>query len=94
VPVVHDANRIIGFHRWDDRGEFFIVGSLANAAYESGYWLSSRRLGDANWQEIFNTDSDRYGGSNVGNAGRTLRAERGALNIVLPACGVVVFRRK
>jgi 1,4-alpha-glucan branching enzyme len=94
VPIVHDADRVVAFHRWDDRGEFFIAGSLANAAYKSGYGLSSRRLGDANWQEIFNTDSDRYGGSNVGNAARTLRAERGALNVVLPACGVLVFRRR
>ncbi len=94
VPIVHDANRVVAFHRWDDQGEFFIAGSLANAAFKSGYWLSSRRLGDANWQEIFNTDSDWYGGSNVGNAGSTLRAERGALNVVLPACGVLVFRRR
>jgi 1,4-alpha-glucan branching enzyme len=94
VPIVHDANRVVAFHRWDDRGEFFIAGSLADAAYKSGYWLSSRRLGDANWQEIFNTDSDRYGGGNVGNAGSTLRAERGALSVVLPACGVLVFRRR
>jgi 1,4-alpha-glucan branching enzyme len=41
VPIVHDANRVVAFHRWDDRGEFFIAGSLANAAYKSGYLLSS-----------------------------------------------------
>jgi 1,4-alpha-glucan branching enzyme len=94
VSVCHDANRVIAFHRWDDQGEFFIVGSLANAAFKSGYWLSSPRLAGANWQEVFNTDSDSYGGTNVGNAGVTLRAERDALNVVLPACGVLVFLRR
>jgi 1,4-alpha-glucan branching enzyme len=94
VSVCHDANRVIAFHRWDDRGEFFIVGSLANAAFKSGYWLSSPRLGGSTWQEIFNTDSDSYGGANVGNAGVTLRAEHDALNVVLPACGVLVFLRR
>jgi 1,4-alpha-glucan branching enzyme len=94
VTVCHDANRVVAFHRWDDQSEFFIVGSLANAAFKSGYWLSSPRLAGANWQEVFNTDSDSYGGTNVGNAGVTLSAERDALNIVLPACGVLVFLRR
>jgi 1,4-alpha-glucan branching enzyme len=94
VSVCHDANRVIAFHRWDDHGELFIVGSLANAAFKSGYWLSSPRVAGANWQEVFNTDSDSYGGSNVGNAGLTLRAGRDARNVVLPACGGLVFLRK
>jgi 1,4-alpha-glucan branching enzyme len=94
VSVCHDANRVIAFHRWDGQGEFFIVGSLANAAFRSGYRLSSPRLAGANWQEVFNTDSDSYGGTNVGNAGITFRAERDALNVVLPACGVLVFQRR
>ena len=93
VPIADDANRVIAFHRWDDLGEFFVVGSLANASYESGYWLSSERLGDAEWQEVFNSDAEMYGGWNMGNAGRVLHAERGALNVVLPACGVLAFHK-
>jgi 1,4-alpha-glucan branching enzyme len=89
----HDRNRVIAFHRWDERSEYFVAGSLANAPFESGYWLWSDRLGDAGWTEVFNSDAERYGGWNVGNAGRTLESRFGALSVVLPACGVVVFRR-
>jgi 1,4-alpha-glucan branching enzyme len=53
--------------------------------------IGCRALG---WQEVFNTDSGCYGGSNVGNGGVTLRAERDELEVVLPACGVLVFLRK
>jgi 1,4-alpha-glucan branching enzyme len=94
VPLVHDANRVIAFHRWDDDDEFFIAGSLANSAYGHGYWLSSDRLGDSEWLEVFNSDAERYGGWNVGNAAQRLHSVNGALNVVLPACGVVVFRRQ
>jgi 1,4-alpha-glucan branching enzyme len=103
VACADDANRVIAFHRWTnggwtdggwtDGGEVLIAGSLANTAFANGYWLSSGRLGDAGWTEIFNSDAQVYGGWNVGNAGRRLQAQGGALNVVIPACGFVVLRR-
>jgi 1,4-alpha-glucan branching enzyme len=94
VAGCHDANRVIAFHRWDGQSEFLVVGSLANTAFKSGYWLSSPRLAGADWQEVFNTDSASYGGRDVGNAGMSLRPDGDALNVVLPACGVMVFLRR
>nr|WP_245433154.1 alpha amylase C-terminal domain-containing protein [Rhizobium sp. L43] len=94
VPLVHDENRIIAFHRWNDGEDFLVVGSLNDAPFDHGYWLHSERLGNGLWQEIFNTDVRKYGGWNIGNRGEKIKATAGALNVVLPASGVLVFRRQ
>jgi 1,4-alpha-glucan branching enzyme len=93
VGYTDNANRVIAFHRWDEVAEYLVVGCLADAAFASGYWLHTDRLGGFGWTEIFNSDGAAYGGWNVGNAGRTLLAQNGALNPVLPAAGVLVFQR-
>ena len=93
VSIADDANRVIAFHRWDDIGEFLVVGCLANAGFTNGYWIHGDRLGTASWTEIFNSDSQDYGGWNIGNGGRTLTAVNSALNLVIPAVGLVVLRR-
>ena len=93
VLEANDANRVIAFHRWDDAGAFVVVGSLANTPFAGGYWIHGAALGNAGWTEVFNSDGARYGGWNTGNAGQTIRAENGALNVVLPQSGFVVLRR-
>jgi 1,4-alpha-glucan branching enzyme len=93
VAYSHNQNRVVAFHRWDDEAEFFVVGCLADAPFASGYWLRTDRLGNSTWTEMFNSDSAAYGGWGVGNEGRALRAENGAINVVLPAAGLIVFRR-
>jgi 1,4-alpha-glucan branching enzyme len=93
VGVRDNDNRVIAFHRWDDTDEFLVVGNLSNAPFASGYWIYGDRIGDAGWTEVFNSDSQAYGGWNIGNAGATLHGSDGALNVVLPAAGLVVFRR-
>jgi len=93
VSNANNANRVIAFHRWDDTDEFLVVGALGNSPFASGYVLSGDRLGYDDWSEVFNSDALEYGGWNIGNEGATIQASGGALNVVLPACGVVVFRR-
>jgi 1,4-alpha-glucan branching enzyme len=93
VGYTDNANRVIAFHRWDGAGEYLVLGCLANAAFTEGYWVRTDRLGGFGWTEIFNSDGAAYGGWNVGNAGRTLVAENGSLNVVLPAAGLVVLRK-
>jgi 1,4-alpha-glucan branching enzyme len=93
VGVRDNDNRVIAFHRWDDTDEFLVVGNLSNAPFASGYWIHGDRIADAGWTEVFNSDSQAYGGWNVGNAGATLHGSNGSLNVVLPAAGLVVFRR-
>jgi 1,4-alpha-glucan branching enzyme len=88
-----DAGRVIAFRRWDDTGEFLVVGSLANSPY-SAYRISHPCLGGDEWRERFNSDSHFYGGDDVGNRGAGLRAAAGGLELVLPANGFVILERQ
>ena len=93
IAFTDNDDRVIAFHRWNDRDEFLVVGNLSNAPFASGYWIHGNRIGGAGWTEVFNSDSEAYGGWNIGNAGATLQSTNGALNVILPAAGLVVFRR-
>ncbi|MDQ3946603.1 MAG: alpha-amylase family glycosyl hydrolase [Actinomycetota bacterium] len=95
LDVVHvdDTNRVLAFHRGDGRDGLFVIASLANRPYAEGYRVSHPRLGTDSWTEVFNSDSDLYGGTNVGNGGATLQSEAGVLDAVVPAAGIVIFRR-
>ena len=52
-----------------------------------------------NYHEIFNSDSEYYGGSNIGNHGRTIASEEPAdgrpwrLSVKLPPLGAIVLKR-
>lgn len=93
VSTIHDINRVVAFHRWDDANEFLVVGSLGNMPFPSGYWLTGDRLRNASWREVFNSDDSQYGGQNVGNGTTALQPTGNALNVVIPACAVVVLQR-
>jgi 1,4-alpha-glucan branching enzyme len=93
ASLADNGNRVIAFHRWEGDEEICVIASLANAPFAAGYTVRTDRLGDASWTEIFNSDGQAYGGWNVGNAGATLTAEDGALTVIIPAAGLVVFRR-
>jgi 1,4-alpha-glucan branching enzyme len=93
IAVTDNDNRVIAFHRWNDTDEFLVVGNLSNTPFASGYWINGDRIGNVGWTEVFNSDSEAYGGRNIGNSGATLHSSNGALNVVLPAAGLVVFRR-
>jgi len=92
VFYVHNANRVIGFRRWGDGSEFLVIGTLNNSGFADGYVISSDGIPGGNWREIFNSDSSRYGGRNLGNDGATLSSAGGNLSLRLPACGLVVLR--
>jgi 1,4-alpha-glucan branching enzyme len=94
VDCLHadDEGRVLAFRRWCDREEFLVIGSLRDQPV-AGFELRSERLSDGHWREVFNSDSWVYGGANVGNLGALIRSSSGALRCVLPANGVLVFRR-
>jgi 1,4-alpha-glucan branching enzyme len=93
VVAACDAGRVIAFRRWDNTGDFIVVGSLSNAAY-GAYRISHRSLGDDDWRERFNSDSQFYGGGDVGNQGAALGAAAGTLELVLPPNGFVILERQ
>ncbi|WP_244471364.1 hypothetical protein [Rhizobium ecuadorense] len=65
-----------------------------DAPFDDGYWLRSERLGGMAFGRRSSIPTPaKYGGWNIGNRGEKIRATAGALNAVLPASGVLVFRR-
>jgi len=96
IDVVHtnDDHRVIAFRRWNKDESFVIFASLANQPYASGYTVYSIRIESGEWQEIFNSDSEIFGGNNVGNGGQSVHCENGRMKVVIPFAGVVVFKKK
>jgi 1,4-alpha-glucan branching enzyme len=91
----HNDNRIIAFTRSAPGQNLLVIASLNDAAFASGYVIGTdpEQLAAGGWQEIFNSDSAIYGGSNVGNGGATLPVTNGQISPVLPANGFVVFEK-
>ncbi|GAB3902774.1 hypothetical protein GCM10028803_30030 [Larkinella knui] len=88
----HDNSRVIAFKRWLGNEQVLVVASLNNTPFDR-YTLYSDayRLPDGGWKEIFNSDSELYGGANVGNGGAICQASQGVLTVALPANGFVLF---
>jgi len=70
-----------------------IVASLNNHPFGSGYTIESSQLGNSGWKEIFNSDTELYGGNNVGNFGATIPCTNGRIDVVIPANGFVVLQK-
>lgn len=90
---VHNVNRVIAFRRWDETEELLVLASLNNSPFSSGYTIESPSIGNSRWQEIFNSDAERYGGCNVGNLGASIPANNGRIFVVIPANGFVVLHK-
>jgi 1,4-alpha-glucan branching enzyme len=88
---------VIAFLRFaQNRAEFVVFCCNFTPLPRSGYRIGVPRAGV--YREIFNTDSEMFGGSNVGNEG-SARTENIAchghpvsLRVTLPPLGVVVFK--
>ncbi len=95
IDILHQRNeeRVIAFKRWSGDEEVIIVASLANTAFTNGYIIEKDLVAvpNAGWKEVFNGDAAIYGGQNTGNGGAVIFSNQGRLNVVIPACGFVVF---
>jgi 1,4-alpha-glucan branching enzyme len=55
---------------------------------------------DGHYEEILNTDAERFGGSNVGNGGGVVsepvpsHGRDHSISVTLPPLGVAVFKRR
>jgi len=94
ILCADNVDRVIIFKRWSGTEQALIAAGLNNAAFMS-YTLNtdSYRLPDGGWQEVFNTDSTVYGGSNTGNGGAVITSQNGSMTMVIPANGLVVFEK-
>ena len=95
---VNDEGNVIAWQRWTSSGEDVVIIASFNNEDFPEYCLGMPRGGQ--WHEIFNSDSELYGGRNRGNAGR-ISADGGARDglphsacITLPRMGVLVFARE
>ena len=83
IDIIHanDGGRVIAFTRTAGTGRMLVVASLSNHPYLDGYLLRTDpdRLPSGRWQELFNSDSSRYGGTDVGNFGAAIPAQGGRL---------------
>jgi 1,4-alpha-glucan branching enzyme len=95
IEVIHVCNdsRVIAFTRWQDQDVYLVVASLNDRNFEQGYTISDWRVA-GRWQEVLNSDSSRYGGSNFGNCGGIVTGAEDRLTPLVPAAGVVVFKRQ
>jgi 1,4-alpha-glucan branching enzyme len=96
----HDAeNSVIAFlRRAADAGDFLLFCCNFTPIPRQGYEFGVPEAGF--YEEILNTDSEQFGGSNLGNAGGVSSRpipkhnRRHSIAITLPPLAVVVFRKR
>jgi 1,4-alpha-glucan branching enzyme len=97
IDIIHvsDDTRVIAFTRSDGATRELVVASLNNRPFDAGYIIQSSvdRLNPGQWQEVFNSDSRFYGGSDFGNFGAALPSQDGRIEVRLPANALVVLSR-
>jgi maltooligosyltrehalose trehalohydrolase len=85
---VSQEDGVFAFSRHGDDGDYLVIANPGKAT-RSGYSLP---LPEGRWREVFNTDAQKFGGSNVGNGGATVDGG-GSRSLDLPAGGVLVFKK-
>ena len=89
-------NSIVSFVRKDDHGNMILCVFNFTPVVRNDYRLGAPARGA--WKEIFNTDSELYGGSNVGNLGEVWTQDIPwqnrdcSLSIKLPPLAAVYFK--
>ncbi|MFO1371489.1 MAG: alpha amylase C-terminal domain-containing protein [Candidatus Competibacteraceae bacterium] len=93
VLYTHDANRVLAFRRWEAGDELLVIASLNNNAFAGGYRIQNSRIADGQWREIFNSDTQGYGGGGLLNSG-AIASTGSVFSTRLPANSVLVFQRQ
>jgi 1,4-alpha-glucan branching enzyme len=95
VVHAHDQTRVIAFTRRYAGNELLVIASLNNNAFLNGYVIvtDATRLPAGRWRETFNSDSDIYGGNNVGNYGAEIAVADGRIELRIPANGLLVLQK-
>lgn len=93
ILYTHDANRILAFRRWEAGEELLVIASLNNNAFANGYRIQNSRIADGQWQAVFNSDAQDYGGGGLLNPG-PIASSGGVFSARLPANSVLVFQRQ
>src|SRR5690554_2378143 len=91
-----EHNSVFAWLRWSAMGEPLLIAANMTPIPREHYRLGVPRPGC--WKEIFNSDAECYGGSNLGNLGRLtaddspLHGQTASLAMTLPPLAVVIFQ--
>ena len=95
----HDSEgSVIAFLRRATNGSFLFIVCNFTPVVRQGYRLGVPDAGF--YEEAFNTDAERFGGSNVGNGGVistepvASHGKKQSLSLTLPPLGVLVLKRR
>jgi 1,4-alpha-glucan branching enzyme len=91
VTHIHNADRVLAFHRWRGPEHYIVVSTLSDHGYPDGYTVSVPNDAQGNWRELFTSDAGVYGGDGVSNEAQVESVE-GKITVKLPPRGFVVLR--
>jgi 1,4-alpha-glucan branching enzyme len=91
IMNVHNADRVLAFHRWRGPEHYLIVSTLSDHGFSDGYPVSVPADAQGRWRQIFTSDATIYGGDGTASNDELLVSE-GQLSVKLPARGFVVLR--
>ncbi len=90
------ANCVFAWLRWSAEGAPLLVMVNMTPITRHEYGVGVPLPGT--WQEIFNSDAERYGGANIGNPGELttrdtpLHGQSASLSLTLPGLGAVILQ--
>lgn len=83
---------ILSYRRMDKRGEELIVVVNFTPVCYCGYLLKG--LQEGSYDEVLNTDEERFGGGGVRNEGKLVVSASGELSVTVPPNGAFILRRR
>jgi 1,4-alpha-glucan branching enzyme len=91
IMKVHNADRVLAFHRWRGPEHYLVVSTLSDTGFPDGYAVNVPTDAQGRWRQIFNSDETIYGGDGAAVEGE-LVVNDGELLVKLPARGFIVLR--
>lgn len=91
IMNVHNADRMLAFHRWRGPEHYLVVSTLSDTGYPDGYAINVPADAHGRWRQIFTSDAAIYGGDGVTNDDE-LTVSDNQLSIKVPARGFIVLR--
>lgn len=88
---VHNADRVLVFHRWKGPEHYVVAATLSDQGWPDGYAIPVPPIADGRWRQIFSSDARVYGGQGIDNP-EELQPDEGWLQLRIPARGFVVVR--
>jgi 1,4-alpha-glucan branching enzyme len=89
---VHNADRVLAFHRWRGPEHYIVVTTLSDTGFPDGYPINVPLDAQGRWRQIFTSDALAYGGNGVSNEEELSVDAEQQLRVKLPARGFVVLR--